>query len=88
MIRLMLLGLMVALLAGCPGNRRDDPPTVPKVVEVVVTKFVPVPDELAADCQNTAPKAQTYAEAKRLAIVRAEYLDECTARMRRIKALK
>ena len=87
MIRLMWLGLMVALLAGCQGNRRDDPPVVPKVVEVVVTKYVPIPAELAADCANEAAREQTYAEAKRLALKRADYLEECTARMRRIRGL-
>jgi len=77
-----------ALLTGCPGNRKDDPPPVPKIVEVPVTKYVPVPEELTADCQNTAPQSQTYSEAKRLAIVRGEYLDECTQRMRKIRSLK
>ena len=87
MIRLMWLGLMVSLLAGCAGNRRPDPPSVPKVVEVVVTKYVPIPAELAADCDNEAAREQTYAEAKRLALKRADYLEECTARMRRIRGL-
>lgn len=78
---------LVLALAGCQ-NAKPTPPPIPTVVEVVVTKFVSVPDELAADCQNSKPKAQTYAEAKRLALVRGEYLDECTQRMRKIRGLK
>ena len=82
-----MLILILPMLAGCPGNRRPDPPTVPKVVEVVVTKFVPVPAELAADCQDTKPTKNTYSEAKRLALLRREFLEECTARMRKIRGL-
>ena len=83
-----LFALIVAgLLAGCTGNRKPDPPVVPQVVEVPVTKYVPVPDTLTADCQDTVPTEQTYAEAKRLALVRAKYLEECTGRMRKIRAL-
>ena len=89
---LWLLALWAAialalLLTGCSGTRRPDPPDVPQVVEVVVTKYVPVPADLAADCMNEAPRSQTYQEAKRLAIKRGEYLAECTERMRRIRAL-
>ena len=79
--------IVAGVLAGCSGNRKPDPPVVPQVVEVVVTKYVPVPAELTADCQNSAPREQVYAEAKRLAIVRGEYLEECTQRMRKIRAL-
>lgn len=71
------------LLAGC----KTCPPVVPETVEVVVTKYVPIPAELAADCANEPAKEQTYAEAKRLALKRADYLEECTARMRRIRGL-
>ena len=86
-IRLALLSWLVLLVAGCAGNRRDDPPVIPQVVEVAVVKYVPVPDDLAADCRDTAPKEQTYAEAKRLALLRTEFLAECSERMRKIRAL-
>ncbi len=79
--------ILLAALAGCQ-KPKPDPPTVPRVVEVTVTKYVKVPDALTADCQNSTPKAQTYSEAKRLALVRGEYLDECTQRMRKIRSLK
>lgn len=83
-----LLVVLVPMLVGCAGNHKDSPPLPPKVIEVVVTKFVTVPADLTGDCSNTAAKNQTYAEAKRLALVRDDYLDECTQRMRKIRALK
>lgn len=82
------IALIIALaLTGCP-NAKSDPPPIPTVVEVPVTKYVKVPAELAADCQDEKPQEQTYAEAKRLALVRGEYLGECTQRMRKIRSLK
>ena len=75
---------LILLLSGC---KTTEPQRPPQVIEVVVTKYVPVPAELAADCTNDAPRSQTYQEAKRLAIKRGEYLAECTERMRRIQGL-
>lgn len=83
----LLLALLAGAITGCTGNRKPDPPVVPQVVEVAVTRYVPIPAELTADCHASAPQEQTYAEAKRLALVRAEALEECTARMRKIRAL-
>ena len=85
--RALVLWALLALVAACTGNRKPDPPMVPDVVEVPVTKYVPVPDELAADCQNAAAREQTYSEAKRLALLRDEFLRECSERMRKIRAL-
>ena len=76
---------LVLLLSGCKTTEPQKQP--PQVIEVVVTKYVPVPADLAADCMNEAPRSQTYQEAKRLAIKRGEYLAECTERMRRIQGL-
>lgn len=59
----------------------------PKVVQVEVVKFVPVPEALTEPCPVYAPAEQTYAEAKRLALVRLESLKDCNARMARIRAL-
>ena len=78
--------IAVALLAtACTHqNLKVDPP---KIVQVEVTKYVPVPDELTAPCTLYAPAEQTYAEAKRLALVRLESLKECNGRLARIRAL-
>ena len=79
------ISAMALLVAGCGReNLRIDPP---KIVQVEVTKFVPVPAELTEPCTVYAPTEQTYAEAKRLALLRLESLKECNARMTRIRAL-
>lgn len=76
---------LALLVVGCGReNLRVDPP---KIVQVEVTKFVPVPDELTEPCTVYAPAEQTYAEAKRLALLRLESLNDCNARMARIRAL-
>lgn len=59
----------------------------PKVVEVVVTKIVPVPVELTEPCKQHAPQAKTVAEAVRIANARKLALDECSARMAQIRNL-
>lgn len=86
-IYLLLLWAAIGLILLLTGCKVAEPYQPPQVVEVVVTKYAPVPAELAADCMNEGPREQTYAEAKRLAIKRGEYLAECTGRMRRIRAL-
>lgn len=81
----LAISAMALLVAGCSrGNLRIDPP---KVVQVEVTKYVPVPAELTEPCTVYAPAEQTYAEAKRLALLRLESLQECNGRMARIRAL-
>ena len=86
-IYLLVLWALIALALLLTGCKTTEPSKPPQVVEVVVTKYVPVPAELAADCTNEPPREQTYAEAKRLALKRADYLEECTTRMRRIRGL-
>lgn len=78
--------IAVALLAtACTRqNLKVDPP---KIVQVEVTKFVPVPAALTEPCTVYAPAEQTYAEAKRLALLRLESLQECNGRLARIRAL-
>ena len=78
--------LLILLLSGC--QTIPDMPKAPEIVRVEVLKYVPVPAELTGDCKNSAVQEQTYSEAKRLALVRGEYLDECTQRMRKIRSLK
>lgn len=78
--------LTLLVLAGCqttPGL-----PQPPKVVEVVVEKTVPVPASLTEPCQQPAKAANTVQEAVRLANERKAALDECSARMARIRGLK
>ena len=86
MTRILLLCALLSLTA-CRHDRKPEPPVTPRVVTQTVTRYVQVPTDLAADCKNEKAREQTYAEAKRLALKRDEYLDECTKRMRRIRSL-
>lgn len=72
---------LILALSGCAS--------APKVetVTVTVTKLVPVPAALVADCHDEQPREQTVGEAKRLAEVRRLALAECTGRMREIRKL-
>lgn len=84
-----LIGVVLVLvlaLAGCQSIPQPIAP--PKVVEVVVEKLVPVPDELIRDCGSVSKQDNSVAEAVRLANTRDELLKECTSRMRRIRSLK
>lgn len=71
-------------LAGCQTAKPIQPP---KVVEVVVQKIVPVPDALTEPCQQPSKRSNTIEEAVRLANVRKAALDECSARMEKIRGL-
>lgn len=75
----------VLVLAGCQTT--PDLPQPPKVVEVVVEKIVPVPAALTEPCQQPAKTANTVQEAVRLANERKAALDECSARLARIRGL-
>jgi hypothetical protein len=79
---------LIALLA-LTGCKESLPvmPTMPEIVEVEVVKFVEVPPELTAPCQDFTAREQTYAEAKRLALLRKEARDECDGRMTKIRNL-
>lgn len=79
--------LICLALSACRDDVKPDAPVVPELVRVTVDRIVSVPAELSADCSNDSVREQTYAEAKRLALVRDEYLNECTQRMRKIRAL-
>jgi hypothetical protein len=77
----------VLLLAACQSDEGLQVPDPPKIVRVEVEKLVAVPEELTRDCGDEKPREQSYGEALRLANARGAYLDECTARMRKIRGL-
>lgn len=80
------LALIAALaLSGCQSAPKPIQP--PKVVEVPVTKIVPVPAELTGPCRQPAKQDNSVAEAVRLANERKAALDECSGRMARIRSL-
>lgn len=79
--------LSIALILGLSLSGCQTTPTKTEIVYVTVTKTVPVPDELTRDCHNERAKEQSHYEAKRLANLRDASIDECTGRMREIRAL-
>lgn len=80
--------LTCALLAACGAKPELVVPDAPKIVRVAVTKHVALPAELTGDCYNEPAKEQTYAEAKRLANLRAESIAECNKRWAKVRALQ
>lgn len=83
----LALAVSALLLAGCGPKPELVIPDAPEIVRVVVDRYVALPAELTVDCTDEKPRESTYGEAKRLALVRREYLEECTSRMRKIRAL-
>jgi hypothetical protein len=77
--------IAVLALAGCQSAPLLIQP--PKVVEVVVEKIVPVPGLLTEPCKRPVKKQNTVGEAVRLANERDAALEECSARMARIRGL-
>lgn len=75
--------ILLLALAGC----QTCPDVMPEKVYITVEKIVPVPAELAKDCEGYTVKANTYGEAIKAANARKAALEECTARMRRIRGL-
>lgn len=84
--------IALALLTGCPkkGEVKQGQPIVVSPTQVItkeVVKIVPVPDHLTRDCIDVPKKDNSVAESVRLANARKESTDECTGRMRQIRAL-
>lgn len=71
---------LVLVLVGCQA-------TLPKVVRVPVVQIVPVPAELSAGCEIYQATQQTVGEAVRAANLRFASLQECNARLEKIRAL-
>lgn len=79
------LGAGIVLLGGCQTAERL--PELPKVVEVQVTKYVPVPENLTKPCDEITKSDNTVGEAVRLANSRLESIRECNGRMEKIRSL-
>ena len=84
MRRLALILATVLLLAACGKEELIRPP---EIVEVTVTKYVPVPAELSRDCDEVPKEGNDYQEAIRLANARLASLEECNGRLRKIRGL-
>ena len=83
-----LQGLIVCAiaLAGCQTQPKRDVVT-PQVVTVPVTKYVPVPEELTADCHKTERASNLIRDVVDAYNARGDDIDECTRRMRKIRTL-
>lgn len=75
--------ILIALLSACAAPV----PKAPTVVQVPITRYVAVPDALTAPCPVAMPKANTVAEAIRVARERRAALERCNARMDEIRNL-
>lgn len=83
-----LIAVAALLCCGATCSRRADLPKTPEVVYVTVKQIVDVPPALSADCIDVPKRDNSLSEAVRLANARKESTDECTSRMRQIRALK
>ena len=75
-----------ALLSGC-ATCPDRPFVAPTVVEVPVTRYVPVPDALTEPCPVPAVKGRTVGQVVDAANARKLALDRCNAQLRSIRGL-
>lgn len=73
-------------LAGC--QTAAPAPTIPEIVRVPVTTYIPLPAEVIRDCEDVPKQSNSYGEAVRLANSRKAALDECSGRMRQIRNLQ
>ncbi len=80
--------IALALLAGCADKDLIVPEAPPKIVRVPVDRYVVLPKELTADCEDAQPKEQTYGEALRLANVRKEIIAKCNRDKAAIRKLQ
>jgi len=85
-IRLLILALPV-FLTGCPGDVKPTIPVTPQIVEVPVTKYVAVPEDLTQPCPIETPQKRTVAEAVRVAAARKASLVSCNAQLDAIRNL-
>ncbi|GAA0721403.1 Rz1-like lysis system protein LysC [Dokdonella soli] len=77
------IGLLILALAACAPA----PVKPPQVVQVTVTKYVPVPADLTAPCPIAKPAANTVQEAVRVARERRASIEKCNGQLEAIQAL-
>lgn len=77
--------ILVAGLAGCAGTPEPRPFVAPEVIEVPVTRYVPVPAELTEPCPVPAIKGRTVGDVVDAANARKLALDRCNAQLDAIR---
>lgn len=84
----VLIALVLATTGFTTCSRRPDPPPIPQVVYVPVKEYKALPPTLTADCIEVVKRNNSTGEAVRLANERKAANEECTGRMRDIRALQ
>lgn len=72
-------------LAGC--TLAPPKPQIPKTVTIVVTKYVPVPEQLTKPCPIAEPKSREVEEALQVAHARKLSLQDCNSQLDQIRTL-
>lgn len=86
--RAVALTLAVLLLAACASRAPEPRPFVaPTVIEVPVTRYVPVPDALTAPCEAPPLAGRTVGHVVAASNARKLALDRCNAQLRAIRRL-
>lgn len=80
---LALILLCAGALTGCPGDA-----IVREPVPVTRYVYVGIRPELTRDCDHPAKRDATGRESLRVNRARGASLDECTSRMRQIRAIQ
>lgn len=86
--RALALTLAALLLPACASKPPEPRPFVaPTVIEVPVTRYVPVPAALTAPCQAPPLAGRTVADVVAASNARKLALDRCNAQLRAIRQL-
>ena len=80
--------LTLLALAGCKSTPEARPFVAPTIVEVPVTKYVPVPDALTQPCPVPAIKGRTVGDVVEASNARKVALDRCNAQLKAIRELQ
>lgn len=80
--------LILLALAGCKSAPEARPFVAPTIVEVPVTEYVPLPEELTRPCPVPAIKGRTVGDVVEASNARKIALDRCNAQLRAIREVQ
>jgi hypothetical protein len=81
----LILSIAVLAVAGC--TTAPTKPVMPQTVQVVVTRYIPVPDALTAPCTIAQLTTGTGFDALAVGHARGVSLADCNRRIRAIRDL-
>lgn len=79
--------VLILALAGCKSALEVRPFVAPTIVEVPVTKYVPVPDTLTQPCPIPALKGRTVGDVVEASNARKVALERCNTQLNAIRGL-